>query len=103
MDNKNTEFAVLYRWKIRNGMEQKFRAAWETVTDLLMEKRGSLGSRLHQSEDGLWVAYAQWPSREAWDRSSKLGAIDSAAAAGMSAAIEESFEPLLMLPICDKL
>ena len=59
-------FAVLYRWRLTPGMEATFREGWERVTVQLKQHRGALGSRLHLAEDGTWVAYAQWPSREAW-------------------------------------
>lgn len=56
-------FIVLYRWRLRPGYEAQFRASWSIVTRSLMG-RGSLGSRLHEGDDGLWYAYAQWPSAD---------------------------------------
>lgn len=41
-------FVVLYRWRIKTA------------------RYGALGSRLHQVDDGSWLAYAQWPDRERW-------------------------------------
>lgn len=52
----------LYRWRIKQGKEAQFEKAWSYVTDQLREKAGSLGSRLHMGDDGLWYGYAQWPS-----------------------------------------
>jgi len=64
-------FIAVYEMKAKPGMEQQFRESWAAVTDAIMEHRGGLGSRLHETDtSGLFVAYAQWPSREAWqDRS----------------------------------
>ena len=54
----------MYRWRLRPGHEQRFQDAWSIVTRALVEQ-GSLGSRLHIGDDGLWYSYAQWPSEEA--------------------------------------
>jgi catechol 2,3-dioxygenase-like lactoylglutathione lyase family enzyme len=61
---KQPGFIVLYRWRLRPGHETRFKEAWSIVTKALIE-RGSLGSRLHNGNDGLWYSYAQWPSAEA--------------------------------------
>ena len=98
-----TGFAVIYRWRIRSGMEEQFRGAWEIVTKSLMEQREALGSRLHHAQDDTWIAYAQWPTKQTWERSRELGSLDQAATAAMREAIEESFEPVLMRPVCDHL
>ena len=55
------EFVVLYRWKLKEGMESQFIESWSQVTALFREK-GSLGSRLHRGPEGIWYGYAQWPS-----------------------------------------
>ncbi|MDE2335884.1 MAG: antibiotic biosynthesis monooxygenase [Alphaproteobacteria bacterium] len=55
----------LYRWKISPEKEGQFEKAWSRVTAYLREECGSLGSRLHRGDDGLWYGYAQWPSAEA--------------------------------------
>lgn len=59
-------FAVLYRWRLKDGAENQFVEAWAAITRFLREERGALGSRLHRCDDGTYMAYAQWPSREAW-------------------------------------
>ncbi len=95
-------FAVLYRWRLRDGSEDSFLQAWEAVTRMIRSERGGLGSRLHRGEDGLWTAYAQWPDRETWQRSQALGPGEAAeAAAAMRAAIEHAEEPLLLEPVRD--
>ena len=45
-------FIALYRWKLKPGKEEQFREAWSQVTIAIREQSGSLGSRLHRSEDG---------------------------------------------------
>jgi len=59
----------LYRWKIKTDKEAQFESAWSYVTAQLREKCGSLGSRLHRGNDGLWYGYAQWPSVETREQS----------------------------------
>ena len=63
-----------------------------------MKKRGGLGSRLHQTEDAMWLAYAQWPSKELWEHSQKLGEVCPAASEKMRSSILETFAPVLLYP-----
>jgi hypothetical protein len=60
-------FIVVYRWKLKEGMEDRFRQGWRAATEAISQKYGSLGSRLHKADDGTWVAYAQWPDKERWE------------------------------------
>lgn len=62
-------FCVIYEFKIRTGKEDIFRAAWHDVTKEFAEKHGSLGARLHRSDEGTLIAYAQWPDRSSWEKS----------------------------------
>ena len=48
---------------------------------------GGLGSRLHRSEDGSWIAYAQWPHKDAWEAAGKSSPTVSTARDLMNAAI----------------
>lgn len=59
-------FAVLYRFDVKQGRDDEFIAAWTTVTEALRMVAGTYGSCLHRTPDGTYVAYARWPSREAW-------------------------------------
>lgn len=61
--------ALIYQWRILPGREENFIYAWTRMTEIIREREGSWGSRLHRTEDGRFIAYAQWPSREAWDAS----------------------------------
>lgn len=94
-------FAVLYRCKLRAGMEASFVEAWSRVSELLLAQRGSLGSRLHRGTDGVWYSYAQWPSAEARDKAFAAGPVDAAAEQQMSAAIAERFPELVLESIAD--
>ena len=58
----------MYEWDVPLGREQAFIDEWSKATLSIRRHCGSVGSRLHQSEDGTWVAYARWPSLEAHDR-----------------------------------
>ena len=59
---------ALYEMRAKTGREKDFEKAWAEVTDAIYEVRGSLGSRLHKLETpGLYIAYAQWPSRTVYD------------------------------------
>ena len=96
---------MLYRWTLKPGREAQFVEAWSQVTAALLE-RGSLGSRLHQGPDGLWVGYAQWPDALARERAFAAPAGTSAhtpAFARMREAIAESFDEIELAPVADYL
>ena len=61
-------FAAIYTWRIKPGTEEKFRRHWVRGTEIVRDRCGAWGSRLHRSEDGLMVAYAHWPSKADRDR-----------------------------------
>ena len=75
---------VLYRWKLKPGGEAIFREGWREMTETIYRTRGSLGSRLHRGEHGMWLGYAQWPSEETWRKSYELGSANEAAGRKMS-------------------
>jgi hypothetical protein len=58
------------------------------MTQKMREQRGSYGSRLHQADDGTWVAYARWPDAGARER---CQGADPGAPSSMREAIAESF------------
>ena len=93
-------FVVLYRWRLHPGAEASFIEAWSRVTKLLRERAGSLGSRLHRGDDGLWYGYAQWPSAET-RRRAFAQPVDPAAQAQMRAAIAETLPEVLLEPVSD--
>jgi quinol monooxygenase YgiN len=65
-------FTLIYRWRVHPGREQQFVDAWLRMTEIIRDREGSLGSRLHRAQDGLFVAYAQWPSQQAWEASDAI-------------------------------
>ncbi len=103
MSETKIGFAVLYRWRLKSGSEERFQQGWEAVTIALMRERRALGSRLHRAEDGTFYAYAQWPHREVWEASQAAGSIDDVASTLMREAIAESFPAVPLEPIADYL
>ncbi|MEO5667410.1 MAG: hypothetical protein ABIR96_05065 [Bdellovibrionota bacterium] len=61
-------FAVIYKFSVKDGLEDQFKNAWHSGTAVIYKKLGSLGSRMHLSETGEWIAYAVWPSKEIFER-----------------------------------
>ena len=51
-------------------MENEFISSWKECTEVIYKNFGSLGSRLHRSDKGNFIAYAQWPSKDAYEKSS---------------------------------
>jgi heme-degrading monooxygenase HmoA len=99
MTRRGPGFAVLYRWRLHPGMEDSFVQAWSRISELLFTQRGSLGSRLHRGDDGLWYSYAQWPSAQARSQAFQAGSVDPQASQQMRAAIAEEL-PDIVLESC---
>jgi quinol monooxygenase YgiN len=98
-----TGFAVVYQWRLKSGKEPQFMAAWEKLTELLREQRGARGSRLHRTDNGTLVAYAQWPSRADWERSCALHQLDEELSQQMLDAVEETWSPMFLTTVADRL
>ena len=94
-------FVALYSWKLKPGSESQFVDSWTKVTESLLEC-GSFGSRLHQGANGIWYAYAQWPSSAARDDAftKKKDLPDSFK---MADAVLEQFPAIFMEPVSDLL
>ena len=103
MKSPRTGFAVIYQWRIKSGMEAQFHEAWTALTELLRHQRGARGSRLHRSEHGTLVAYAQWPDQAAWEQSCALHELDQDLSRRMLEAAEETWAPLLLATLDDRL
>jgi heme-degrading monooxygenase HmoA len=58
-------FAVIYQWRIVPGREEQFAAGWLRCSTQIKKRFGSYGSRLHRTDEGLYVSYGRWPSAEA--------------------------------------
>ena len=101
MVDKQTGFAVIYRWRLKAGLEPQFVENWSKATELIMKERGALGSRLHQAEDGTWISYAQWPSKDVWLHHRSLPSIDPEISKLVLEAEEEAFPPILLTPVAD--
>lgn len=65
-------FAVLYRWRVAEERAADFIEQWELATAAIRDRCGSLGSRLHRTEGGEWIAYARWPDLESHDECTRL-------------------------------
>ncbi len=99
----STATVIIHRWRLKPGSENDLAAAWEVVTRHLRSARGSLGSRLHRGQDGLWHAYAAWPSLEHRAAAFEADGPDEVVAAGttMQARVAESFPDIRLTPTCD--
>lgn len=89
-------FNVIYRWRVKDGCEETFRTGWRRATEAIYQKHHSLGSRLHKCEDGRWLAYAQWATREDWQAMQNSPAPDEEAFAMMRDSIEGTTEVICM-------
>ena len=103
MSNRNVGFAVIYRWKVDPEQEGLFMSAWEALTHAIRDGRGGMGSRLHRNDEGHFVAYAQWPDRETWEKSQAKESTDPEASEAMQGTILETFPPVLLEPVRDLL
>jgi hypothetical protein len=64
-----SNFAVIYRGYILPGKENDYKNAWKFVAQYFVNYRGAIGSCLHQTPEGLWVAYSRWPDQKTRDAS----------------------------------
>ena len=91
----------MYTWTIAPDLEDDFVQAWSVAT-LAYRTIGGLGSRLHRSDDGEFIAYAEWPSREVWQAAGEQSPVDEATSTTMRAATR-SFSMRPLVPIADLL
>lgn len=68
-DNMATMFAVIYQLYLKPGREADYQAAWHAVAIYFKTHRGALGSCLHRTADGRWIAYSRWPDKKTRDAS----------------------------------
>jgi hypothetical protein len=101
--SSRTGFAVVYQWRLKAGMDGQFMQAWDRLTAMLRDERGARGSRLHRTDNGTLVAYAQWPSRSEWERSCALHKLDEELSRQMLDAVEETWPPMLLTTVADRL
>jgi hypothetical protein len=62
-------FAVIYQSWIHEGKEEEFKKYWHIVASYFVTKRGALGSALHKTQNGYWLAYSRWPDKKTRDNS----------------------------------
>lgn len=91
----------LYRWRLKQGKEETFRKAWAIVTEELQSKCGSLGSRLHKGNDGLYYGYAQWPNAETREQAKLSHPQIEKARSEMRDATEEALPEIMLQPLED--
>jgi quinol monooxygenase YgiN len=103
VSNNNNEYAVLYQWLVKPGKEVQFRKAWEALTQLQYKNRGLLGSRLHKSEQGTWIAFAQWPDKKSWEASCEQKPEDEMWSQLMLDAVEDTWPPTFLMPVAGQL
>jgi hypothetical protein len=64
---KKPTFAVIYRFALLPGKEIYYQELWHEVSNYFVKSKGALGSTLHKTNDGYWLAYSRWPNRESRD------------------------------------
>lgn len=101
MKESTAGFAAIYRWRLHPGMEAQFIKAWTRISELYLQQHGSLGSRLHRGQDGIWYSYAQWPDEAARDKAFSEGTLDKDAGQLMHGAIAESLPEIVLEPLVD--
>lgn len=96
-------FCVIYRWRFEPGSENRGTAAWDRLTRAIARECGGLGSRLHRTAEGWFVAYAQWPDEETWKQSQSGPSPDPQASDEMASAIVERLPPIRLQVAVDLL
>ena len=60
-------FAVVLEFDVIDDMGDKFRKSWIETTEIIYQNFKNLGSRLHQADNGKFIAYAQWPNLSVYE------------------------------------
>lgn len=95
-------FVALYEMQVKPGLETQFEAAWAEVTDCIYNRLGSLGSRLHKTETPqVYIAYAQWPARDAYFAEHPQTPAPEAAARARMKAVCTSIKTLHLMHVTD--
>ena len=99
-------FVAAYWWKVHPGKEAQFRAAWRRGTELIQERYGSLGSRLHRDDRGRFIGVAEWPDRATWQAAFDAKMVydePATRAAFVDAIADAAKEPMLLMEVTDDL
>ena len=62
-------FAIIYRSYIKPELENEYQKLWHQVASYFINHRGAIGSCLHKTEEGVWLAYSRWPDKATRDAS----------------------------------
>ena len=93
-------FTAIYRWRLEVGTEDQFVDGWTRVTAAIRATCGSYGSRLHQCDDGTWLAYARWPDAATRDACEH---VEHEGRRLMREAVAEEYEDILGEVVVDML
>ena len=99
-------FVVIYRWRVIPGLDAQFEAGWRAGTERIAAEFGGWGSRLHRTDDGAFIAYAQWPDKATWERAMETRmhhSDDEARKKYRDAIVPGSFETLFAMPVVSDL
>lgn len=92
----HSDFIILYRWEVRAGRTDEFVSAWEELIGLYRQLYGAVGGRLHCTDDGQWLAYTQWPTRDQYLLAMERGVPDPSVAERMNAAVSKRLDPVFL-------
>ena len=71
-------FCVVYEFKINKDLKDQFLTSWSDFTEAIYRLNGSLGSRIHSTENPeIYIAYAQWPSEKVFNNMTHLQSYSS--------------------------
>ena len=62
-------FAVIYRSYLLPGKDARYQELWHKIAEYFVAERGAIGSALHKTEDGYYLAYSRWPNKSTRDAS----------------------------------
>lgn len=100
-------FSIIYRGYIIPEHEVEYVQLWQTIAEHFIETQGALGSRLHKTDDGMYLAYSCWPNRATWENSwqggTQLPAPIKEAIFKMKSFAKTPFEEIPLDIISDKL
>ncbi len=83
MTQQSPKIAVIYRFVVKDGLDEPFKEGWADLTDEIHKQSCSHGSVLHYAGDNEYIAYARWPSMDVLDASNVTGARAEAARSKM--------------------
>lgn len=61
-------FSVIYPGFLKPKKESLYHASWHQIAGHFVKECGALGSALHQTETGEWIAYSRWPDQKTRDK-----------------------------------